>query len=258
MANTRRTVIALLSVLIILAAAAIFLWTSLDALVAAAIEKYGSQATQTKVRVASVDIALTAGEASIAGLTIGNPPGFSTPHAFSLKEISTRIDTKSVTGSPILIEEIRVQAPQVYYEINRSGESNVLEIKKRLGQGGGSKNGQEQTGPHLIIRRLIIEQGRVEGRVAAIENRTFSAQLPRIELTGLGEETNGAPAGQIAREVASALVQRASATVGQLGVSEYLGKSTEQIQEELESKATESLEQGKEKSLAPLKKMLDR
>ncbi len=52
MARARRTLIAPLGVLIIPGAIAVFLWTSLDALVAAAIERFGSQAARTRLRVA--------------------------------------------------------------------------------------------------------------------------------------------------------------------------------------------------------------
>ena len=52
-----------------------YVLTNLDALVEAAIEKHGSEATQTAVRVDSVKIDLSNGAGAISGLTIANPTG---------------------------------------------------------------------------------------------------------------------------------------------------------------------------------------
>ena len=71
-------------VAVVVIAAVIYVWSSLDSIVAAAIEKYGSQATQTSVSVSGVKLELTQGRAAISGLTVANPSGFSTPTVFSL------------------------------------------------------------------------------------------------------------------------------------------------------------------------------
>ena len=117
-------------VLVILAVAGgiYYVLTNLDMLVKQAIEKYGSQATQTAVRVDSVKVRLTEGSAALGGLTVANPKNFSMPHAFVLGEISTRIDIKALTEEKIVIDEVRVLAPQVFYEVNadKQGNLNVL------------------------------------------------------------------------------------------------------------------------------------
>ncbi|MDH3311484.1 MAG: hypothetical protein OEM95_12535, partial [Gammaproteobacteria bacterium] len=53
-----------------------YLFTNLDAIVKAAIEKAGSQTTQTAVRVDSVKIVLSEAAGTIKGLSIANPKGF--------------------------------------------------------------------------------------------------------------------------------------------------------------------------------------
>ena len=63
--------------LVIIIAAVVYLWSSLDSLVEAAIEKYGSQATKTNVEVGGVKLSLTSGAGSVKGLQVGNPTGFS-------------------------------------------------------------------------------------------------------------------------------------------------------------------------------------
>ena len=55
----------------IIIAVAYFLYSSLDSIVAAAIEKYGSQYTGTQVRVDGVDLDLTSGKGAITDLATG-------------------------------------------------------------------------------------------------------------------------------------------------------------------------------------------
>ncbi len=72
----------ILIIVMVIAGSVYYLFTNLDALIEAAIEKYGSEATQTSLLVDSVKTDLTNGAASITGLTIGNPKGFDLPDAF--------------------------------------------------------------------------------------------------------------------------------------------------------------------------------
>jgi hypothetical protein len=55
---------------VIIIAAVIYILSSLDAIVAGAIQKYGSQVTRTPVRVSSVSIDLKSGAGDIQQLTV--------------------------------------------------------------------------------------------------------------------------------------------------------------------------------------------
>src|SRR5690606_14256841 len=103
-----------------------FVWTNLDHIVKSAIEKYGSAATQASVDLDSVSLALSTGECAMSDLTVGNPDGFSSPYALHLSNISVKLDTASLRGTgPIVIEEIPIAAPQIYYEVLGSGKNNL-------------------------------------------------------------------------------------------------------------------------------------
>ena len=95
-----------------------YVLSGLDGMVKDAIETYGSQATGTAVRVESVQIVLKDGSGAIRGLTIGNPQGFAAPQAFSLGEIAIQIDLKSLSEEVTVIEQITVQAPEIFFELN--------------------------------------------------------------------------------------------------------------------------------------------
>lgn len=227
--------------------AVFFMLSSLDDLIAAAIEKYGSQAVGTEVSVASVNVSLQSGEGKIAGLNVSNPPGFSSPHVFSLGSVKTAIDVESVTGDPVVINEIVIDAPVVAYEINESGKANVNIIKNNLAGAGGEKSGGS-TGSggdvNLVIRKLVIQNGMIGARIAALGEKALEAKLPRIELNDIGSKEKGATPAEVAEKVMSVLVEKVGPAVAELGVNQYLGKTLDEVQAGIAEKVTEKLDAG--------------
>jgi len=227
---------------VVVAVAGIFLWSSLDKIIAGAIEKYGSEVTQTPVGVSGVKIGLTSGEGSISGLTIGNPKGFSDPDIFTLGNITTIIDTATVTESTIVIKEIKVSSPKVFYEINKSGTSNIDVLNKNISAAAGGKQSSE-TGdaPKLIINRLLIDNGEVNARIAALGDKPLSAGLPRIELRDIGKNKGGATPTEVSEQVINALMEKSRSAVTSLGVDKYLGKNLDEVKQQLGSKIGDTL-----------------
>ena len=251
--------IGVLVLLLIVVGSVIYVVSSLDSLVASAIEQAGSQATQTPVRVSAVSIDLKSGQGTISELSVGNPAGFSAPHVFTLGGISTKLDLNSITQDPIVIEEIHVQSPRVVYEINTAGKSNIDALRDNLARSSdsGEPNAASEggAGPGFVIRSLVIDSGQIDAKVAALPDKDMSAKLSRIALTNIGQDQGGATAGQVAEQVTSALLAQVGPAVANLGLDQYLGKSLDQLKdtvgEGLKDGATQSLggaaEQGKEK-----------
>lgn len=243
MKAVRGIVIAGVVIVVLAVAVVFFLLSNLDSIVEAAIEKYGSQATQTDVRVASVKIKLAEGGGAISGLTVGNPPGFSTPNIFALGKIGTKIDVQTVTQDPVVIDEIYVGAPQVYYEIDEAGKSNLDALKQNMAGTGTAEPSapaeaeKGEAGPKLIIRRLVVEEGKVEANIAALPKQDLSTKLPRIELKDLGAKQGGARPEEIAEEIVAVLVKRVGTAVAQIGVEKYLGKSVDQLKQDVKDEA---------------------
>lgn len=216
----KRTVLIGAGVLVVvIAAALVFILTNINSIVKAAIEKYGSEAAKTAVRVSSVTIHLTSGEGAIAGLTVANPRGFSSPYVFRLGKISTRIDARSVASGLIVINEVRIAAPQVVYEMNQSGASNIAALKKNLE--GPAPTAPKKAGTEkktkgkeikVLIRKLVIESGQIDARIAALGDSTETLSLRRIELTNIGKP-GGATPEQVTQQVLSALVEEAGNSV---------------------------------------------
>lgn len=270
----KKIIIGLTMVIIIAIAVGIyFVLTNLDTLVESAIEKYGSEATQTAVLVDSVKINLTDGAAGITGLTIANPSGFTTPYAFSLGEIRAGIDLQSLQDEPYIINEITILAPQVFVEINEGNKTNLNELKKNLASGSATstQDKQSQTAtegstkePRLIIRRVTFADGTIQASVAALQNKEYQLKLPGLDMSNLGG-SKGATATELASEILKRLTDRASEIVKKDIIDAELNKLKDKAQvkideekAKLKAQAEAVQEEEKQKAQDKLKNMFNK
>jgi len=258
----------LLVITIAIAVGVYYVLTNLDSLVEAAIEKYGSEATQTSVLVDGVKINLVDGAAGIKGLTIANPAGYSQPNAFSLGEIRAAIDLESLQEQPYIINEITVLAPQVYVEINEANKTNLNELKKNLASASVAAKQEKEPQPtsdgstkqpRLIIRRVTFADGNIQATVAALDNKQLQLKLPGLEMTNLGG-SKGATTTELATEIFKRLTDRATEVVKKdiidAELNKLKAKAQEKIDEEkakLEEKADSKLDEQKDKVRDKLK-----
>jgi hypothetical protein len=159
---------AVLAILILVAIGVYFPLSSLDSIVKAGVEKYGSDMTQVTVKLDDVKIELTSGKGALRGLTVGNPPGFKSDRALSLGEIGLQLDTGSVTKDTIVIKEISITAPEVTYEFGLKG-SNLDALKRNVdaysaqgkdkGKAADSATGED--GKKMVIEHLYVRNGKV-------------------------------------------------------------------------------------------------
>ncbi|MCZ6623383.1 MAG: hypothetical protein O7B35_03965 [Deltaproteobacteria bacterium] len=215
-----------------------FLFSKLDSLIIAAVEKYGSEITQTKVQLNEVDISLTSGEGALRGLTMGNPKGFKTDSAFRLGEISIKLDVSTVTQNPVVIKEIVISAPQVTYELGPKG-SNIDAIKRNVDAYMGkmrnktrdksTSKGSDKEGRNLVIEHLYIRDGKVDISSTVLQGKTLSAPLPDIHLTDIGKKKGGATPGEVAEKVLGALRQAVGKAVASVGPGKLLGTAKEGV-----------------------------
>lgn len=202
-------------VLAVVVGAAVFLFSSLDGIVKKVIEDVGTQVAGTKVSVGGVKIALSEGTASISGLSVANPPGFSAEPAFRLGEISVALDTGSLGKNPIVVKQVQVGAPAVSYEIASSGSNldilqrNVNAFAARHGGGKGADKPAEGENKKVVIDRLAITGGQVRLAAGGIPGANTTAKLGDIVLTGIGKDSGGASAAQVAQKVLDSLVNGA-------------------------------------------------
>ncbi len=194
----------------ILIAVAYILYSSLDSIIAAGIEKYGSQYTGTAVRVGGVDLDPVSGKGEITGFSVANPAGFETPTAIDVGTIALAVDIGSVTADPIVIKEIVIDKPRVTYEIGADGNNidalvRNVEAETGSGEGKGGTGGQEDTGRKLIIEDLYVKGGVVSVSATGLEGKTMNANLDNIHLRNIGKGEGGVSQEQVAAIIAATL-----------------------------------------------------
>ena len=243
-----------LSVLIILvvviAGGVYYLFSNLDNIVKAAIEKYGSETTHTAVVVENVRIKLADGSATINGLTITNPPGFSLTHAFSLGEITTTINLDETSNELIAIDLINIAAPEVFYEINAERKGSLNPLKHNIGSsrtGVPAESVPSPSGSHgsplkLNISRFVLKDAKLHALVVPLNNKTYDLQLPALQLSNL----KGTPE-QISRQILDQLIEHAKKEIKQKGLDKELAAIKAEAQQRIDAEKARLREEAESK-----------
>lgn len=210
-----------LVVLIAVGIAGYYLYSNLDVLVEQAIEQVGSDTVGVAVRVDRVELDLEAGRASIFGLSVANPIGFEGAEAFALGEITVDIDLDSILDqNPIILDEVRIESPAVFYELNAARKSNLeilAENASRGSEAGEAKEegaGESEPPLRLLIRKIRFADGQVEADTRAVGGNRMEAKLATSKLSNVGGK-NGAPGAEISSIVVEDLVRRSLLAIGQ-------------------------------------------
>jgi hypothetical protein len=206
--KSRNVVLAALAVVVLAAiGAAYWLYSSRDALLKSAIERYGPQLTGVPVTVKAVRLEPAAGSGAISGLAVGNPPGFKAPNALTLGEMRLTIDFSTLTKDVVHVKELVLEAPAVTYERGDGGD-NLAVIQKHIDAEVAKLAGPKQAGPGAA-RKFVIEDLYVRNARASY-GEAVTLPLPDLHLREVGKKTNGATAGEIAKSVWDAIARSAA------------------------------------------------
>lgn len=222
------------ALVIIIVASLFYFYTRLGSVIVAAVNKYGSEITQVKVRLNEAEVSATSGQGSLRGLTIGNPQGFKSANAFELGEVSLTLDIGTITSDPIVIKEIVVAAPHVTYELGPQGSNvamiqhNVDTYTKTRRAGGETVKEPANGGPRFVIENLYMRNGKVDIG-STLSDKTMSTALPDIHLTNIGKQSNGATPGEITEKIIDALGATVETTVARVDTSQVLGEARKQF-----------------------------
>ena len=127
----KKILIGLAVIIVLVVGALVYVYVNLDNIVKSTIEEAGTRVTLADVAVDGVLIEPTQNTAAINGLVVGNPDGFNSDYAFSLGNISVRLDGPTLTSDTIRIIEVVVDQPSVIYELG-NGSSNIATIQRNV------------------------------------------------------------------------------------------------------------------------------
>jgi len=213
-----------------------YIFSNIDELVRRVIEQEGTAALGVPVKLDGVEIVIQEGRATLRGLTIANPEGFSDASIFELGEISVAIETSSLESmAPLVINEVKVSAPRVRYEVDAKGASNVdaLEAGMKSGDGSGSSETGGSDGEELKLRvvEFLFEKGAITADLRAIGEKEREIELPALRLKDLGGR-DGATAGEIGDQAVDALTDRVVRQVTRAGVERVVEKALDGVSDD--------------------------
>lgn len=169
-------------VVIIVAVGALILSLSIDRIVKSNIEASLTELLQTAVEVENVSISMLDGSGTIKGIILHNPEGFSNKPAVSLQKISLKMNVPSLLADTVIINEILIRQPELYFEQRASGNNfDALTEKMRNSSSSGSS---------VIVEYLLVEEGQVTLTADMGEEQSVEAMFSRIELKGIGRKGN--------------------------------------------------------------------
>jgi len=207
----------------------------LDSGIKKAVETFGPDYTLTRVELADVDLSPLSGKGSLSGLAVGNPEGFSDTNAFYLRDISVVVDTQTLSADPIIIQSVRITAPQITLEQGKNG-TNLQQLLKNIEQSTGAAKTNarpeeasvEGEGKKVIIKELQVTDGRVSYTNTLLGGKAIELNRPNIQLSGIGEKSNGATGAEIAEQLIAAINKSATSAVNQAKVFKEAGKQAKE------------------------------
>jgi uncharacterized protein involved in outer membrane biogenesis len=250
--NMKKILIGLVVFVVLIGVVLWFAYSKLDVIVQKIVEQVGTEMTQTSVELNGVDLELLQGRAAVSELAVANPAGYSRPHAFTLDKISVDIDVDSLKGGPLVINEILVRQPKIFYEINKDQVSNLDVLKKNIESHSGSKappsgdQEKEKTeqgeAVKLIIKKLSFEGGKLSAASALVPDKKIEAELPAFSMSNLGQSTGGASTEQITKEILRRLLEQAAQAAAKTGVDKLKDELKEKGKKALQEKVGGALE----------------
>lgn len=197
----------------------------LDGAVKQGVETIGSKVTQVNVKLDRVSLSLLSGSGSIKGLVVGNPKGYKTPEAIKIADASLALKPASLFSDKVVIKSVRLDAPQITFEGGFGGNnlSQILKNVQASGGGGGKSSpaAKAKPGKRLEVDDFVITGARLNVSVTGMGGKSLSVALPEIHLKDLGTGPEGITAGELTRQVLTAVnekaIQAANGAVADLG-----------------------------------------
>lgn len=208
---------------ILLALVAVYLGVDffLGSIVKAGVNLYAPRMTQTKVELAGAHISPLTGSGTLSGLTVGNPPGWSSDKAFYLGSIHVKVRPFSVLGDHVVVDEVTIDQPEFVYE-TKIVSSNIGQLLGNIEKSSGSgdaqakaKNGQPVK---FEVKRFRLTNGKV---TIGVGPTAITVPMPPVSLDDLGTSQGGITSDQLAaavmRSVASSIVTSTAQALGKAG-----------------------------------------
>ncbi len=210
----------ILVVVLAVAGAAYYLFSNLDRLAKRVIQEAGSQALGVAVTVDKVDLQLAQRQATVTGLTVANPPGYSSRPAMSFGRI-----TVQVAGASGDIKKIVALNPVIRVEL-KGGRNNLEQLRRRARRAAGRTERAPAASPDKG-RVYSIGLLKVEGAKAILTGpdlpQPVEIGVRSLEMRNL-KGTSQQIAGQVFGRLLGMTMEKAASVAVQRGLGKIINK----------------------------------
>jgi hypothetical protein len=220
-----------LGLLVIVVIAVVIVGFSLGGIVKKGVETVGPQITKTSIVLDAVDLSLLTGTASVKGLVVGNPPGYTSPESIHVGKMSVGVSPFSVLSDKIVVHSVEMVGPEITFEGNPLSKNNLGDIMDSVNQvakNGGPAASTNATiqpagkpGKKLEVDDFLITGAKVHAKLTGVLNKELTLTLPTIHFSDLGTGPEGITATELTQrvlsEITSATVKALASDVTNLG-----------------------------------------
>jgi len=185
--------------------------------------------TKADITLDKFSVDLTSGQASLQGLSVGNPEGFDTEYLTHLDKIKVLLDLDSITSDPVVVKEILIQNPVFIYELASGGtnlDAILRNVRDYVWEGAKGTEKDKTTGLKMVINDVYIRNGTVSVSLKAMKGKKMlSMPLPEIHLQDIGKKEGGATPGEVAEKIIAGVRTSAVSAVAKLNLDALVDKT---------------------------------
>lgn len=179
------------------------IFMNMGSMIKTTVENVATKTLGVPVTVSSIDIKLTEKKITVSNLRIGNPKGFSKPHALTIGQIV--IDADTISKEKLVFSNISTADTNIYLEVTESG-TNLSSLSQNVKKGDKTK-AKEATPVKVIIEKLALKNSKLHPAMTLIKGAEKTVNMPEIKLTGIGQKSGGVTAAEAISQVLEHVVQ---------------------------------------------------
>jgi len=194
------------------------------------VERISSKTLGASVSIASLDISLQNKQITVSGLKVGNPQGYSQPHALTIDSIV--IAAEDMKQDLLVFNEIKASGATLNLEVTDKS-SNFMDLRANAKNNIPPPDAAKEQAK-VIVRSVVLEKATLNPGIILAGTAPQPVTLPDIRIRGIGEQTNGVLAAEAIAQVVNYVVQVAMKTSLEEGYLRGMApESLESIQTEL-------------------------
>ena len=176
------------------------------------VHEKGSEVVGTSVNIGKINLSLADGKGGVNNISVANPKGYSQDYIIKLDGVHVSVDVNSVkklaqesikgTGSKVktvVINEIKVDKPEVTYELMNLNQNNVNDILANINKNTASsakepakEENKDATQYKVAIKKVVIANGTATVAANLLgASQSLSLNLPTVTIANLGTEKQG-------------------------------------------------------------------